>query len=70
MDLSEQGKLTNQFWFEIPDHFLFLFLEEFVVMPNHNHGIIIIDNPGNNDIDNGSNGVETGHALSLRRFTI
>lgn len=52
MDLVEQGKKANQFWLEIPDHFSFVFLDQFVVMPNHIHGIIIIDKPGNNDIDN------------------
>ncbi len=66
MDLSEQGKMANQFWLEIPDHFSFVFLDEFVVMPNHMHGIIIIDKPGGNDIDYGLN-VGTGHALSLRQ---
>ena len=65
MNFSEQGKLANQYWLEIPDHFSFVFLDEFVVMPNHTHGIIIIDNPVNNDIDYDSN-VETGHALSLQ----
>ena len=46
-------------------------------MPNHMHGIIIIDNPGNKDFENvkinsnigidDSDGiVETGHALSLQ----
>ena len=65
MNLSKQGKMANQFWLEIPDHFSFVFLDEFVVMPNHMHGIIIIDKPGTNDIEYGSN-VETGHALSLQ----
>lgn len=64
MDLSEQGKMANQFWLEIPNHFAFAFLDEFVVMPNHVHGIIIIDKPDN--IEN-LTGVETGHALSLRQ---
>lgn len=52
MNLSETGKMANRFWFEIPNHFPFVQLGEFVVMPNHVHGIIIIDKPtnlGNND---------------------
>ena len=63
MDLVEQGKKANQFWLEIPDHFSFVFLDEYVIMPNHMHGIIIIDKPDN--IEN-LTGVETGHALSLQ----
>jgi REP element-mobilizing transposase RayT len=43
MQLSETGKMANRFWFEIPNHFPFVQLGEFVVMPNHIHGIIIVD---------------------------
>ena len=71
MNLSEQGKLANQYWLEIPDHFSFVFLDEFIVMPNHMHGIIIINKPLNNDgdyisDDSGVSNVETGRALSLQ----
>lgn len=34
-------------WRVIPDHFSFVELGEFIVMPNHMHGIVIIDRPGN-----------------------
>ena len=56
----------NQNWQALPDHFQFVLLEEFIVMPNHTHGIIIIDKPDNDGevVDT----VETGHALSLRQF--
>ena len=43
MILSEIGKLAHQFWEEIPNHFPFVELGNFVVMPNHTHGILIID---------------------------
>ncbi len=43
--LSEIGKIAEEFWMEIPNHFPFVRLGEFVVMPNHVHGIIIIDKP-------------------------
>ena len=52
MQLSETGKMVHWFWFEIPNHFPFVQLGEFVVMPGHVHGIIIIDKAthlGNND---------------------
>ncbi len=50
MILSEIGKLAEKFWQEIPEYFPFVTLDEFVVMPNHVHGIIVIDKPynGNN----------------------
>ena len=42
MILSEIGKIANQFWQEIPAHFSFVNLDEFVVMPNHVHGVLEI----------------------------
>lgn len=47
MQLSEIGKLAEQYWFEIPNHFSFIELGNFVVMPNHVHGILIINNTPN-----------------------
>ncbi|MFM7895689.1 MAG: transposase [Flavobacterium sp.] len=44
MQLSEIGKLAEQFWYEIPNHFPMVEFGNFVVMPNHVHGILIIDN--------------------------
>lgn len=43
MQFNEIGKLANQFWSEIPKHFPFVELGNFQVMPNHIHGILIID---------------------------
>lgn len=43
MNLSEIGKIAHQYFFETPDHFPFVKLNAFVIMPNHVHGIIIID---------------------------
>lgn len=44
MYVSEIGKIVRKFWMEIPRHFPFVILDEFVVMPNHIHGIVIINN--------------------------
>lgn len=35
--------MAEQYWKEIPNHFPFVKLGAFVVMPNHIHGIVIID---------------------------
>ncbi len=43
MQLSEIGIIAYHFWNEITKHFSFVMLDEFVVMPNHIHGIIIIN---------------------------
>ncbi|SOD19653.1 transposase [Pedobacter xixiisoli] len=45
MRLSAIGLIAQQCWNEIPLHFPFVILDEFVVMPNHIHGIIIINKP-------------------------
>ena len=43
MYLSEIGQIASQMWQEIPVHFPFIGLDAFVVMPNHIHGIIVIN---------------------------
>ncbi len=43
MILSPLGKAAWDCWLQIPNHFPFVQLDEFVAMPNHVHGIIIID---------------------------
>ncbi len=43
MIFSEIGEMASGFWKEIPEHFNHVKLDEFVVMPNHIHGILILD---------------------------
>lgn len=45
MILSEIGQTAEKFWREIPDHFPNIKLDEFIIMPDHIHGIIIIKTP-------------------------
>ncbi|MDO8741754.1 MAG: hypothetical protein Q7J11_01250, partial [Candidatus Roizmanbacteria bacterium] len=44
INLTEIGRITKKYWREIPKHFPFIELDEFAIMPNHVHGIIIIRN--------------------------
>lgn len=67
MRFSKMGDFAYNFWMEIPDHFPFVKLDAFVVMPNHVHGIITINHDRNvalqhfhynistNDIPSGKN---------------
>ena len=41
--LSPIGKIAQKYWLEIPKHFPFVKLDKFIIMPNHIHGIIIIN---------------------------
>lgn len=52
MHLSEIGQIAQQNWLEIPTHFPFIRLDAFVTMPNHMHGILVIDHSRNNLNDN------------------
>lgn len=42
MQLNELGVVVQECWDEIPRHFPNVELDEFIVMPNHVHGIIVI----------------------------
>jgi len=45
MVLTPVGQAAVDCWNEIPAHFPFVVLDGFVVMPNHVHGILVIDKP-------------------------
>jgi hypothetical protein len=52
--LSRVGKIVQECWFTIPQHFPRVTIDEFVVMPNHTHGILIfgdLENFGWKDTD-------------------
>lgn len=45
IDFTEIGKIANQYWQAIPEHFPFVELDEYTIMPDHIHGILIFNNP-------------------------
>jgi len=45
MILSPLGVIARECWYEIPTHFPNISLDAFIIMPNHLHGIIIINEP-------------------------
>ncbi len=42
MHLNQYGMIVKSMWDEITNHYNGILLDEFIVMPNHVHGIIII----------------------------
>ncbi len=60
MGLNDLGLVAHKCWQAIPDHFPFVVLDEFVVMPNHIHGVLFIGMTGH--------GVETQDFASLREI--
>jgi len=47
MQLNEYGKIGDQYWREIPEHYENIFIDEYVIMPDHIHGIVIIQQNAN-----------------------
>ena len=43
MQKNDIGEIAMQLWSDIPIHFPYIELGNFIVMPNHVHGILIID---------------------------
>jgi putative transposase len=42
MNLNDYGEIAKNTWIDIPNHFSGISLDEFTIMPNHMHGIIVI----------------------------
>jgi len=57
--LSECGRIVDDRWQHMPERYYGVILDEYVIMPNHIHGIIIIGG-------NVNNGVGAIHELPLR----
>ena len=60
MKLSEIGEIVKNCWLAIPQHYPNVTLDEFVIMPDHMHGLIFIDD---------LSFVETCHGMSLQTRT-
>lgn len=61
------GEVAYQFWKDIPEHFSFVALDEFVVMPNHVHGIIFINKPEHEQWQPNKFGPQSGNLASIIR---
>lgn len=63
MKLSKIGEIAETCWINIPKHFPFVKLGEFVIMPNHVHGIIIIDK-----VDDGRRNTDINQAVETQNL--
>ena len=43
--INDIGKMIDYWWNEIPNHFKNIEIDEYVIMPDHFHGIIVINYP-------------------------
>ena len=71
MHTSPIGELAQRCWDEIPDHMPHVDIGEFIVMPNHVHGIVIIrERIGDRErdgVDHDRNETPVDHDRPLRR---
>jgi putative transposase len=44
MEINIYGEILNTCWMDLPNHYKNCLLDVSVIMPNHFHGIVIIDN--------------------------
>ena len=65
MQLSGLGEIADECWRAIPEHFPDVGLGAYVIMPNHVHGIIVIDNMQNRMATNSSPSAGARHASPL-----
>lgn len=61
MIFNKYGKIAENVWLEIPVHFPYVVLDEYIIMPNHIHGILIVD------VGNRQMSVRNRHACSLHQ---
>lgn len=64
---TEIGKIAREFWEQIPQHFPFVELDEFIIMPNHIHGILFINKPDKSDWNSNTFDTQTRNLASVIR---
>jgi REP element-mobilizing transposase RayT len=68
--LSEIGKVVAECWKQIPVHFPRVRLDEWIIMPNHMHGILILKYPGSvNARASNNTGASKNEGTACRRPT-
>jgi|SRR6185437_13908674 putative transposase len=61
------AEIAHNYWLDIPNHFPFVELDEFVVMPNHLHGILFINKPDKTDWQPNKFGSQSQNLASIIR---
>ena len=61
MFLNDFGKIADECWCAIAEHFPYVELGAYVIMPNHVHGIIVI-----RDLDDRGSTNENSHKINVK----
>ena len=64
---TEIEEVANNYWLQIPTHFPFVDLDEFVIMPDHMHGILFINNNSKEGWQLNTFGKQTQNLASIIR---
>ena len=64
---TEIGRIAREFWYRIPEFHPYVILDAFVIMPNHIHGILMIDKPGYQEWNTNIFGPQSNNLASILR---
>ncbi|MEN9336809.1 MAG: hypothetical protein RLZZ500_1796 [Bacteroidota bacterium] len=67
LQATEIGKIAQTYWADITNHYPFVTVDAFVVMPDHMHGILIFNNPEKKDWTPNSFGVQSNNLAAVIR---
>ena len=67
LKMTPIGQIAYDNWIDIPNHFQFIELDEFVLMPNHLHAIIFLNKPDKVDWETNKFGVQSQNLASAMR---
>ena len=56
---TKQSQICTKCWFDLPNHYANCLLDAFIIMPNHIHGIIVINNSATAAVETGFKPVST-----------
>ena len=60
---NEAGRIIDECWHDLPDHYPYVALDAFVVMPNHVHGLVVLQ-------DTVGAGLKPAHARREERYAL
>lgn len=67
LQATEIGNIVETYWQNIPQHFPFVELDEFVIMPDHLHGILFINKPEKTNWEPNKFGIQSKNLSSVVR---
>ena len=72
IQFSAIGEIATKFWSDIPNHFQDVDLDAYIIMPNHVHGIIVIERSHNEESHEQTHGDqgETRRGTSLQSTSL